>query len=51
MRWGGWILTVMASPMGKDHYEYRGYKLVGYETAQVDWEKENVDIYVLMPQV
>ena len=51
-RRGGWILTVMASPMGKDLYEHLGCSLVGCETAQVDVEEEKVDIYALeMPQV
>ncbi|KAH6628912.1 acyl-CoA N-acyltransferase [Chaetomium tenue] len=51
-RRGGWILTVMASPMGKNLYDHLGYNLVGYGTAQVDGEAEKVDIYALeMPQL
>jgi ribosomal protein S18 acetylase RimI-like enzyme len=51
-RRGGWILTVMASPMGKSLYDHLGYNLVGCETAKVDGEEEKVDIYALeMPQV
>lgn len=51
-RRGGWILTVMASPMGKNLYDHLGYNLVGYGTAQVDGEVEKVDIYALeMPQL
>jgi ribosomal protein S18 acetylase RimI-like enzyme len=46
-RRGGWILTVMASPMGKDLYEHLGYRLVGCETAQVEGGDEKVGIYAL----
>jgi ribosomal protein S18 acetylase RimI-like enzyme len=43
----GKILTVMASPMGKNLYEYLGYKLVGAEKVQAEGEEETFDIYIL----
>lgn len=44
---GGWVLTLMASPMGRLLYEGLGYKLVGTEKAQLDGENERVDIYCM----
>lgn len=44
----GWILTVMASPMGRALYERLGYKLVGSERAQIPGEDEKVDIDILI---
>ncbi|KAK4649347.1 uncharacterized protein QC761_118050 [Podospora bellae-mahoneyi] len=46
-RRGGWILTVMASPMGRKLYEELGYVLVGTDTARVGGEEEHVVIDAL----
>lgn len=46
----GWVLTVMASPMGRILYEYLGYKIVGSERVQVSGEDENVDIDCMMKE-
>ncbi|KAF4470357.1 gnat family [Fusarium albosuccineum] len=43
----GRILTVMASPMGKELYEELGYGVVGSVTAQVEGEEEKVEIDIL----
>lgn len=43
----GWILTVLASPMGKILYEHLGYNLVGTEKVQADGEDETFNVYCL----
>jgi predicted acetyltransferase len=43
----GWMLTVMASPMGKALYENLGYELVGSVTVHVDGEDESVVVSVM----
>ncbi|KAF4463011.1 gnat family [Fusarium albosuccineum] len=42
------VFTVMASPMGKLLYEDIGYECLGSVTAQVEGEKECVQIYILV---
>jgi len=44
----GWVLTVLASPMGGLLYEQLGYKLVGSVIVQVDDEDEKLEVYCLM---
>lgn len=44
---GGWTLTVMASPLGTLLYKHLGYRTLGTVTAQVDGERDKVDITVL----
>ena len=48
---GNLTLTVMASPMGKLLYEHLSYKLVGSETAQLEGEKEKVEIFSLIKEL
>jgi hypothetical protein len=43
----GWMLTVIASAMGKSLYEHLGYKLVGTLKIQADGEDETFDEYCL----
>jgi predicted N-acetyltransferase YhbS len=43
----GWMLTVVASAMGKSLYEHLGYKLVGTLKIQADGEDETFDEYCL----
>lgn len=43
----GWMLTVLASPMGKTLYEHLGYKLVGTEKVQANGEDKAFDVYCL----
>ncbi|KAF4470351.1 gnat family [Fusarium albosuccineum] len=47
LKTGRRMLTVMASPMGKELYKELGYGLVGSVTAQVEGEEEKVDIDIL----
>jgi ribosomal protein S18 acetylase RimI-like enzyme len=44
----GWVLTVLASPMGKLLYQELGYKLVGSVVVQVDGEDEKLEVYCLV---
>jgi GNAT superfamily N-acetyltransferase len=46
-RRGGWALTVMASPMGRNLYEHLGYRVQGSTRARVDGEDEFVDIFAM----
>ena len=43
----GWIITVLASPMGKMLYEYLGYTTVGSATVQVEGENDRLTVYCL----
>lgn len=43
-----WVLTVLASPMGKLLYHALGYKLVGSVIVQVDDEDEKLEVYFLV---
>jgi hypothetical protein len=43
-----WVLTVLASPMGKLLYQALGYKLVGSVIVQVDDEDEKLEVYFLV---
>jgi hypothetical protein len=43
-----WVLTVLASPMGKLLYQALGYKLVGSVIVQVDDEDEKLEVYCLV---
>ena len=44
----GWVLTVLASPMGNKLYQELGYKLVGQFTIRADHEDESLEIYCLV---
>ncbi|KAH7377964.1 acyl-CoA N-acyltransferase [Cadophora sp. MPI-SDFR-AT-0126] len=44
----GWVLTVLASPMGNKLYQELGYKLVGQFTVRADHEEESLEIYCLV---
>ena len=43
----GWVLTVIASPLGKLIYEHLGYRLLGSAVVQVDEEDEKLTVYYL----
>ncbi|KAL8834336.1 MAG: hypothetical protein Q9170_003790 [Blastenia crenularia] len=43
-----WVMTVMASPMGKLLYEHLGYRLLGSVVVQVGEEKEKLNIACLV---
>jgi ribosomal protein S18 acetylase RimI-like enzyme len=43
----GFMLTVLASPMGKLLYEHLGYKQVGTEKVQAKGEDYTFDVYCL----
>ena len=44
----GWVVTVLASPLGKLLYEYLGCKLLGSVTVRVDEEKEKLLVFCLV---
>ena len=43
----GWVVTVLASPMGKKLYESLGYKALGNVIVQVDGEEEKLTVCCL----
>lgn len=44
----GWVITVIASPLGKLLYEHLGYKFLGSTVIQVDDEDEKLTVYCLV---